>query len=59
MSPTRARTRAGLVYRYYANTDFKGRPAVKGVTDYFDKLALGSKLQPDVVALRGVFVAAP
>ncbi len=55
MSPTRARTQPGLVYRYYANSDFKGRPVVQGVTNYFDKLALGSKLNPMSARFEGYF----
>ena len=53
MSPTRARSQIGLSYRYYANPDFKGKPAVRGVSNYFDKLALGSKLNPMSARFEG------
>jgi beta-glucosidase len=44
MSPTRTRAQAGLAFRYYGNADFKGNPIAQGVANYFDKLAIGSKL---------------
>jgi beta-glucosidase len=57
MSPTRARRQVGLAYRYYNNPDFKGSPVAQGVTNYFDKLALGSKLPAVSARFDGYFFA--
>jgi beta-glucosidase len=45
LSPTAARSEPGLVFSYYGNAVFQGKPVRTGVERYFDKTLFASDLQ--------------